>query len=141
MPAKGRIDVQYPHCGNIQLEPELAKYTYRKNMQRLLSAKQPDSKQGRAFASFPRLSQIRLSLVRRRSLNLSVERSRTRVRLTAVANTTAAPTRVGEGKMPLVLSDCRIRGNLTDENEPHQGGTRRPPTVTAQELNLVMVGA
>jgi hypothetical protein len=48
-------------------------------------------------------------------------------------------TRVGEGKMPLVLSDCRIRGNLTDENERHQGGTRR--RVTAQELNLVMVGA
>ena len=47
MPAKGRIDVQCPHCGYIQLEPELAKSTYRKNMQRLLSAKRPDSKQAR----------------------------------------------------------------------------------------------
>jgi cytoskeletal protein CcmA (bactofilin family)/predicted RNA-binding Zn-ribbon protein involved in translation (DUF1610 family) len=26
--AKGRIEVQCPHCGNIQLEPELAKSTY-----------------------------------------------------------------------------------------------------------------
>ena len=28
MPAKGRIEVRCPHCGNIQLEPELAKSTY-----------------------------------------------------------------------------------------------------------------
>ena len=28
MPAKGRVEVQCPHCGNIQLEPELAKSTY-----------------------------------------------------------------------------------------------------------------
>lgn len=28
MAAKGRIEVQCPHCGNIQLEPELAKSTY-----------------------------------------------------------------------------------------------------------------
>jgi cytoskeletal protein CcmA (bactofilin family)/Zn finger protein HypA/HybF involved in hydrogenase expression len=28
VPAKGRIEVQCPHCGNIQLEPELAKSTY-----------------------------------------------------------------------------------------------------------------
>jgi len=26
--AKGRVEVQCPHCGNIQLEPELAKSTY-----------------------------------------------------------------------------------------------------------------
>jgi hypothetical protein len=25
----------------------------------------------------------------------------------------------------MVLSGCRIRSNLTDENERHQGGTRR----------------
>jgi hypothetical protein len=34
---------------------------------------------------------------------------------------------------------CQTASNLTDENERHQGGTRR--RVTAQELNLVMVGA
>jgi cytoskeletal protein CcmA (bactofilin family)/Zn finger protein HypA/HybF involved in hydrogenase expression len=28
VPAKGRVEVQCPHCGNIQLEPELAKSTY-----------------------------------------------------------------------------------------------------------------
>ena len=28
MAAKGRIEVQCPHCGNIQLEPELARSTY-----------------------------------------------------------------------------------------------------------------
>ena len=28
MAAKGRVEVQCPHCGNIQLEPELAKSTY-----------------------------------------------------------------------------------------------------------------
>ena len=28
MAAKGRIEVQCPHCGSIQLEPELAKSTY-----------------------------------------------------------------------------------------------------------------
>ena len=28
MPAKGRIEVRCPHCGHIQLEPELAKSTY-----------------------------------------------------------------------------------------------------------------
>ena len=28
MPAKGRIEVRCPHCGSIQLEPELAKSTY-----------------------------------------------------------------------------------------------------------------
>ena len=28
MPAKGRVEVRCPHCGNIQLEPELAKSTY-----------------------------------------------------------------------------------------------------------------
>jgi cytoskeletal protein CcmA (bactofilin family) len=28
VPAKGRIEVRCPHCGNIQLEPELAKSTY-----------------------------------------------------------------------------------------------------------------
>jgi hypothetical protein len=32
VPAKGRTDVQCPHCGNIQLEPELAKSTYRKRL-------------------------------------------------------------------------------------------------------------
>jgi len=39
VPAKGRIEAQCSHCGNIQLEPELAKSTYRKKMQRLLSAR------------------------------------------------------------------------------------------------------
>ncbi|HEY0793827.1 MAG TPA: polymer-forming cytoskeletal protein [Chthoniobacterales bacterium] len=28
MAAKGRVEVQCPHCGNLQLEPELAKSTY-----------------------------------------------------------------------------------------------------------------
>ena len=108
MPAKGRIDVQCPHCGNIQLEPELAKSTYRKNMQRLLSAKRPDSKQARPSlcelsTTEPDSAEFGAQALFE-SLGRKVENSG---QIDRCCEYPGGPYEGGGGKDAMVLSDCQ----------------------------------